>query len=86
MTASTKPIHEIRLGAIKAAIWEQQTEHGARYSVTLCRLYKDGTLWKRTGSFARDDLLVVARVSELAFGWVHARNETERPRIVVATS
>ncbi len=32
---SKKPIHEIRLGRIKAAIWENEAENGVRYNVTI---------------------------------------------------
>jgi hypothetical protein len=33
----TKPIHEVRIGAIKAAIWRNETEAGVRHNVTLTR-------------------------------------------------
>lgn len=65
-----KPIHEIRLGAVKAAIWENKTEKGFRYSVSVGRLYKDGDDWKRTESFGRDDLPLLAKVSDQAHTWI----------------
>jgi hypothetical protein len=55
-----KPIHEIRLGRIKAAIWQNETDKGFRYNVTFGRLFKDGETWKQTESFGRDDLPVLA--------------------------
>jgi hypothetical protein len=34
-----KPVHEIRLGSVRAAIWENELEGGAiRYGVTFSRL------------------------------------------------
>jgi hypothetical protein len=36
------PVHEVRLGRIKAAVWENTTENGVRHNVTISRLYKDG--------------------------------------------
>ena len=42
MNTKNKPVHDVRLGAIKAAIWANSTPKGTRYSVTLTRLYKDG--------------------------------------------
>ena len=60
-----KPVDTIRLGAIKAAIWQNQTETGVRYSATFERLYKDGDQWKQTRSFGRDDLLLLAKVADL---------------------
>lgn len=66
-----KPVHEVRLGAIKAAIWKNDTDNGVRYNTTIRRLYKDGDDWKDTDSFGRDDLLVVAKVSDMAHTWIH---------------
>ena len=37
-----QPVHEIRLGAIKATIWENETEVGTRHNVTVFRLFKEG--------------------------------------------
>ncbi len=44
-----KPVHEIRLGRIKAAIWANETDAGLRHNVTISRLYKaDDGGWKRS--------------------------------------
>jgi hypothetical protein len=59
-----KPTSEIRVGKIKAAIWANETENGIRYNVTFSRLYKDGEGWKRSESFSRDDLLVLAKLAD----------------------
>ena len=64
--AKQKPIHEIRLGAVKATIWENETENGKRHNVQIARLYKDGDEWKQTTSFGRDDLPLVSKVSDMA--------------------
>ncbi len=45
-TTNRKPIHEIRMGRIKVAIWQNETDSGVRYNVTFGRIYKDGTDWK----------------------------------------
>lgn len=66
-----KPIHEIRLGRIKATIWENETEQGTRYNVTVHRLYKDGDEWKQTASFGREDLPLVAKVVDMAHTWTY---------------
>src|SRR6266540_6776916 len=73
-----KPVHEVRLGAIKAAIWKNDTENGVRYNVTLSRLYRDGEEWKSTDSFGRDDLLVLGKVADQAHTWIHAQGQEER--------
>lgn len=68
----TKPIANVRLGRIRAAIWQNETKVGIRYSVTFSRLYKaeDGK-WADSTSFNRDDLLILAQVAELAFTTLH---------------
>jgi len=66
-----KPAHEIRLGRIKATIWENETEQGMRHNVTVHRLYKDGDEWKQTASFGREDLPLVAKVVDLAHSWTY---------------
>jgi len=72
MNTKNKPVHDIRLGAIKAAIWANQTPKGTRYSVTFTRLYKDGDQWKRSESFGRDDLPLIEKVADEAFRWICA--------------
>ncbi len=66
-----RPVHEIRMGRIRAAIWPNQTEAGVRHNVTVSRLYKDGDEWKDTTSFGRDDLPLVAKVCDLAHTWIY---------------
>ncbi len=71
MTKST-PIDHIRLGAIQAAIWSNDTENGPRFSVTFERMYRDQeSQWKYTGNFNRDDLLPLAKVADLAHTRIH---------------
>ena len=69
--SAQQPAHEIRLGRIKATIWENVTENGKRYNVTLSRLYRDEEEWKQTTSFGRDDLPLVARVADIVHLWIY---------------
>jgi hypothetical protein len=80
--AKQKPIHEVRLGSVKAAIWENQTESGTRHNVTVSRIYKDGEEWKSTDSFGRDDLLLLAKVLDQAHTWIfeNANRGNEKSR------
>ncbi len=73
MAQGNRPVHEERIGSIKAAIWANNTAAGIRHSVTFVRLYKDGEEWKTSDSFGRDDLLMLNRVSERAFDWICAQ-------------
>jgi len=76
-----QPIHEIRLGAIKGAIWENATANGPRHNVTFSRLYRDGEQWKHSDSFGRDDLLLLGKVADQAHTWIcgQAKDERQRP-------
>ena len=68
--SENRPVHEIRMGRIRAAIWENETQNGTRHNVTFSRLYKDGDQWKDSFSFGRDDLPLLAKVSDLAHTWI----------------
>jgi hypothetical protein len=74
--SSKKPIHEIRLGRIKAAVWENETEHGIRFGITLSRLYKNGKdEWKDSTSFGRDDLPLVEKVCHMTHLWIFSHSQ-----------
>jgi hypothetical protein len=72
-----KPVHEIRFGRIKAAIWENETQNGTMFNVTISRLYKDGKQWKDSSSFGRDDLPLVAKVAELVWTWIFTHGQEQ---------
>ncbi|MEJ2147622.1 MAG: hypothetical protein P8020_21080 [Acidobacteriota bacterium] len=65
--ANTKPSATVRIGSIKAAIWANDNSGGTHYSVTFQRLYREDDTWKTSRSFGRDDLLVLAKVADLAY-------------------
>jgi hypothetical protein len=73
------PVHEVRLGSVKAAIWQNQTDNGTRFNVTVARIYKDGEQWKSTDSFGRDDLLLLGKVVDQAHTWIfeNGKSRTE---------
>ena len=73
-----KPVHEIRLGAIKACVWRNETQNGARHNVTVVRLYKDGDTWKDSHAFGRDDLPVVREVLDQAWKWIYSDGAQQR--------
>ncbi len=70
-----KPAHNIRLGRIRAAIWQNgETErNGAWFNVTVTRLHKEDGEWRDYNSFSRDDLPVVAKVMDMAYAWIWAQ-------------
>jgi hypothetical protein len=68
---TNKPVHEVRLGRIKAAVWANTGESGVWYSVVISRLYKEGDAWKRSESFSRDDLPLVMKVADQVHTWIY---------------
>jgi hypothetical protein len=79
-TEKVRPVHEVRLGRIKAAIWANSTENGVRHNVTFSRLYKDGDAWKDSDSFGRDDLLLLSKLADQAHTWVCAQGAGSNSR------
>lgn len=71
MTTTTKqrPVKTLRDGAIKAAIWQNESENGPFFAVTFGRTYKDseGKLHD-SDSFSGTQLLQVARLADKAYG------------------
>ena len=70
-----KPIHEIRLSRIKASIWENATDNGVRYNVTIARIYKDDSGWHQTENFGRDDLPILAEISRQTWLWIFQKQQ-----------
>jgi len=78
-TTSNRPVHSIRLGAIEVAIWANPNDAGViYYNATLSRSYWNGEDIKNADSFGRDDLLVVAKVADLAHTWICERIAEDR--------
>jgi len=67
------PVHEIRIGRIKATLWEQQVDNRTFISTVICRLYKDGKYWKQSSSFDLSDLPLVAKVADHAYAFIFNR-------------
>lgn len=76
-----KPVHEVRLGSIRAAIWRNEREGGRMtYSVGLSRPDKDDGGWRDAISFGRGELPLVARVAEMTRDWIRAQPGGEDPQ------
>ena len=74
----TKPVNEIRIGSIRAAIWKNKTGESIRHNVTFSRSYKDGDEWKTSDSFGRDDLPKLILAAQKAYEW-QFQNGHEEP-------
>ena len=76
--ANQKPHDEVRIGAVKAAIWQNQAGDRTRYNVTISKSYRDADgQWKTTQSFGRNDLLVLAKVADRAHSRIFELQRTE---------
>ncbi len=83
--AANRPVHTIRYGAVRAAIWRNMVDNGNAsrpiYNVTFSRSYKDGNEWKESSTFGQDDLLVLAKAMDDA----HTFIQQQRLKIVGAS-
>ena len=65
--SKSKPVEEIRIGGIKAALWRNDGEQGPRFNVTFQRIYRTSEgEWRSTDSFGRDDLLILGKLADAA--------------------
>ena len=74
----TRPVQEFKIGRVRGAVWDNSTENGARFNLTLSRLYKnaDGK-WRDSSSFGREDLPLVMKVCDLAMTWMYQTPVTD---------
>jgi hypothetical protein len=74
----SKPAHKIRIGALQATIWRNQSEKGTWYSVIPARGYKQGDeTWKETDSLNFDDLLTMSKLLDLAHTWIMHQQQAD---------
>ncbi|MCC6971106.1 MAG: hypothetical protein IT434_12905 [Phycisphaerales bacterium] len=79
-TAGNKPVQHVRRGGVQAAIWKNTGRRGSYFAVTFERRYKDEhDEWRTSHAFGRDQLLVLAKVAEVAFHAIHELQREERP-------
>lgn len=75
---ASPPVHSVRFGAVKAAVWENDTQHGVMHNVTVSRSYKDDQgNWQESGSFGADDLLPLAKALDAAHSWIHEQRQAK---------
>jgi hypothetical protein len=74
-----KPVHEMRLGRVKAVIWRNETDLGVRYNIKFARLYKAGDQWQSTDSYGRDELVLLSKLADMAHTWVFQQNDRIEP-------
>jgi hypothetical protein len=71
------PIHEMRVGAIKARIWQKRTSFGSRHTISLVRLFRNGDVWKESTRFGRDDLPVLRLLLDKVHTWILCNTQND---------
>ena len=74
-TNKTKPAAELRIGTVKATVWENEVGGIPRHNVVFSRLYKGGEQWKTTQTFGRNDLLVLVKMADQAHTLIAERTQ-----------
>ena len=77
--AKRRPVAEIPVGSIRAAIWRNETANGHLvFNVTFSRLYKDREgNWKNSDSIGRDELPLLSRAADVAHDWILSVEQQE---------
>jgi hypothetical protein len=78
--SGSAPVKTLRLGRIKAAIWENGADQRAFFNVTFARTYMDEEKkFHDTDNFGRDDLLLLAKLADQAHTFICDRLSTQKP-------
>ena len=78
MSDDSTPIHEIRLGGIRATIHGSNLNGDDAFRIRLSRVFLDNGTWQSTDVFRRDDLPVVGQAVEQAYAWIWRQTSARR--------
>lgn len=67
---ASKAEHEIRRGLIKVRIRSRPSKKSQHYTLSVARLYRNGSEWKESSRFSRDDIPLVRLVLDEAYTWI----------------
>ena len=74
MAENNRPVHQVRIGRIKAAVFENGDK--APRKVQFTALYKDEEdKWRGSQSFAREDLPLLIKVADQVHSYLYEQNE-----------
>ena len=74
MAENNRPVHQVRIGRIKAAVFENGDN--APRKVQFTALYKEGDSWRGSKSFAREDLPLLIKVADEVHSYLYQQSET----------
>ena len=66
MASNSKRAAELRIGSVKATVWENEVGGVTHHNVTFSRIYPDGGQWNTTQHFRFSNLLSVAKLADQA--------------------
>ena len=71
------PVHELKEGAVKAAIWRREGKNGVFYQASFTRIFKDEVtgIWRDSPNFGERDLEPLAKLASQAFSWIQLNKE-----------
>ena len=74
-----RPVHEVRLGRIVGAVWENKDDNGhVWFNCTFARIYRDdGNNWQRADSFGKSDLPLLIKVADRCHDWMFEQAKTD---------
>ncbi len=71
---NNKPAFDRRLGHIRVAVWENQSNGTTWHNIAITRRWKEGDAWRESPTFSGiGDLAQVAAAVRLAQEWVSTR-------------
>jgi hypothetical protein len=77
--SGSAPLQTLRLGRIKAAIWENSAEERTFYNVRFTRTYLDDEKkFRDSDSFSRDDLLMLSKLADRVHTFICDRMSSQR--------
>ena len=89
--AKDRPVKVIRIRNLRANIWANRLDNGTVvHNCTVDRLWKEDDQvdaqgevlkpgeWKQSTSFGKDDLLLLAKISDLAHTWIYRNLQDDR--------
>ena len=73
-TGAKLPVKSLRLGRVKAAVWQNESDNKKFFNVTFARTYRDEAgNFHDTDSFGRDDLPLLAKLADQAHTFIFER-------------
>jgi hypothetical protein len=74
MADKNRPVHQVRIGRVKAAVFENGDD--APCKVQFTALYKnEEDKWRGSSSFAREDLPLLIKVADQVHSYLYQQNE-----------